>query len=178
MSITPVGGWNGQLQQNQPQEGQLLPRTSDTCPSCYGTEWKAASLLYAEGLSISGSQTRGAFVAGGRAHGVNGAAIGGFQGRTSGVSQTLLSAKATPPKQSNAHAFFIFLFIVFLVAFLFNLGNAGPMIILALLAGASAMISIKLHQDGQARFERAMEIYANLRMCTRCGTFFNGLKRA
>jgi hypothetical protein len=188
-SITPVGGWNGQpevqLRPNAPpqvfqqvQQNQLLPRTSDACPSCFGTDWKAASLLYAEGISIQGGQTSGAFVAGGRAGGHNGAAIGGFQGRTSGVSQTLLSAKATPPRQSNAFAFFAFLFVVFLLICFLNLEYPGVAICFGLASGGCLMLSIKMHKQEQDRFESATERYATLRMCARCGTFFSGLKRA
>jgi hypothetical protein len=167
MSITPVGGWNGpregQIQESPPQEGQLLPKTSDTCPSCFGTDWKAASLLYAEGLSITGGQTNGGFVAVGR----NGqhwqAGGGGYSGRTSGVSQTLLSAKATPPKAANVHVFFAVLFVAFLVACPFNLdGGAMVPITLAILSGGSLMLCIKTQRKEQARFERATESYASL----------------
>jgi hypothetical protein len=147
MSITPVGGWNGtqesHLEQRQPQEAQLLPRTSDTCPSCFGTEWKAASLLYAEGLSITGSQTNGGFVALGRSNQHWQAGCGGYHGRTHGASQTLLSAQATPPKPTNVAAVFAVLFVVFFVACLFNLGGSAMVLItLSVLSGAFLMLCI------------------------------------
>ncbi len=188
MSITPVGGWNGpegqlrrrpfqdvQIQQGQPQEGHILPNTSDTCPSCFGTEWKAASLLYAEGLSVTGSKTKGGFVAVGRSGQHWQAGGGAYSGRTRGVSQTLLSAKATPPKANNLYKFFGFVFVALLVACLLNLGSEPVTpIILAILSGCSLWMSIMMRQQERARFKRATESYASLRMCTRCGTFFNG----
>ena len=63
-----------------------------TCPTCSGTDWKMASVVYAAGISHVSTSTTGIGIA------TNGN-IGVGRAKTSGVYQTDMSIKAAPPKE-------------------------------------------------------------------------------
>ena len=157
------------------RNSQLLTKDNRElcCPSCFSTDWKAASLIYAEGLSVTGSKTTGGFVAAGRANGHNGLGVGGYGGNIKGTSQTLLSSKASPPNPSGGGGVFIILSLVFFIAFFFNTDNGAAMIILTLLAWGSLLLGVRILTVEGDTFRAAKASYATLRMCTRCGLFYN-----
>jgi hypothetical protein len=177
MSITPIGGWG----QSQAREGIAVPvdRSVPCCPRCHSSDWKAASLLYREGISISRGRIKGAAIGIGRT-GVWGgqtSVIGGaIRGKTFGTSQTMLSQMAAPPKRRRGIRIILgVLVILFGCGAVVNVvgGNIDQGSILAGLVAVCLLVAfLRVRQSHQRDYDEAVEAYESMRMCQRCGTFY------
>ena len=135
-----------------------------SCPRCFGTEWKLASLVYAEGLSGVASRARGGGLAVGTA-GI-GAAMGGA--RTSGTQQSVLSALAAPPKRRMPMTI---LWVSLLV--LFGLGAINSRALFPFLIVATCILGLAyFFPKERLRNAKKKRRYAVTRFCLRCGTFY------
>ncbi|MBS1816280.1 MAG: hypothetical protein JSS87_15525 [Acidobacteria bacterium] len=177
MSIMPVGGWN--IESRPEMEGQILPRTSAACPSCQSEEWRSASLVHAEGLTVSAFQTRGNTASVGRIGLRNGQFAVGFGTNRSamrGLSQTALSSMAAPPRKRNgAVVLMTLLFLMSGCGAVGNLANNGPSMGTFIFMGFTvlfAFLAWDIQRSRKQAYEAAMEIYKSVRMCQRCGTFY------
>ena len=138
-----------------------------TCPKCQSDDWKLASLVHKEGLTHVATTSKGVGVgifAGGIGAGVGGA-------KTSGMYQTELSKLAAPPSGLDASSVFI------LGAFVFGLlgiFNNGQWFLLAV--GCIVGVFNTWSLDMKAH-ETAMAEWQNVKLCQRCGTFYNPKER-
>jgi len=176
ISITPNGGWHNV---NVRDDGALAQRGIPYCPCCQSPEWKAASLVYREGISVTKGRFRGSGLGIGRTgmlHGSNSIAGGVFRGRTSGMSQTILSQMAAPPRRRRGLEV-----LLAILAALFGMepisqfaaGNVNQNSLpSALIALGLLAICVKVHKNQKQTHEEAVEDYENTRMCERCGTFY------
>ncbi len=146
MSIVPVGGWTDLARDVNP--GTLEAKALDGCPICHSNDWKSASMVFQEGTSVSRSRTKGRTVGIARAGFRNGTTIVGggiYQGNTVGVSQTLLSEKATPPQISSGLITFLALvsLIPLCVALVQGLdGHIAVLVMNGSLAGVLAISAV------------------------------------
>lgn len=153
------------------------------CPNCQSDDWKLASLVYAEGSTAVQTATHGL----GIGISTGGVGIANSSANTSGSHQTTLSmlagaAIAPPPQPVSpglAATFFGFLIAV-LGGFLtyrvsppwVALGFAGAMLFMWGLVSSSNEDAQKAYEEALAKREAAMAKAKTLRMCLRCGTFY------
>ena len=175
MSITPAGGWNKPQQTIQ----QLQTHASFiACPSCGSDDWKSASLVHSEGLSVSKGRIRGTIIGGSHTMHSNGQlSVGGgvLRGRTRGTSQTLLSQMAAPPRKRTGLRV-VLAVLTGLFGWVAGAGLArdglNPGTVVCSLIAACLLVKFISVSETQARYNTAMETYANTKMCQRCGTFY------
>lgn len=186
MSITPVGGWGGSPKQRAvftqgdvSSEGQVLINESDVCPSCHSNDWKSASFVYGEGLSVSSSRTKGCVAGVGRTGLRNGqfqVGVASYSGRTHGKSQTLLSSMASPPRKRNGLKVFLMLTLLFFGCSAINgfqvNGLDQSVIICCITAVLVLVLLINVWSRQQNAYDDALNEYESMRVCQRCGTFY------
>jgi hypothetical protein len=169
MSIVPAGGWN------DPQI--VRPEIIEGCPECGSDDWKAASLVHAQGLSLQNSNTRGRV----RGLGLSSnrsvqVGVASYGGRTRGTTQTVTSRMAAPPQASNGLAIFLGLLLLMFGLAAVNEFAAHGVDLMAVVSASLAALSVPLiirsKQRQQETYTAAMEDYAATRMCQRCGTFY------
>jgi hypothetical protein len=177
MSIMPREGWEPKVE--RPPSTLSAASADRSCPTCHSIDWKAASLIHREGLSVLSSQTRGVAMGVARM-GLRGGrtAVGGsaYRGKTSGVTQTVLSQMAAPPQRRMALTIFLAILFVGLgwscVAGVLDAGISlsavvmgSFMVVLIWAVGAAYRRETKLYYA-------AMYVYEGTRMCLRCGAFY------
>jgi hypothetical protein len=185
MSITPVDGWGGPpkqravfTQDDALSEGQVLTNTSDVCPSCYSNDWRSASLVYSEGLSVRSSRTSGITVGIARTGLRNGQfSIGGgsYSGRTLGKSQTLLSSMASPPRKRNGLKVFLTLILLSFSGSAINSFQTEDLekaVACSIAAIVLLLVLINVWTRQRRAYDDALAEYENMRICQRCGTFY------
>jgi hypothetical protein len=178
MSITPAGGWKNRRIQLTPDH--TPPGTETCCPRCQSTDWKAARLVYSEGISVSRGRMKGTAIGAGWGGVRNGrVSVGGatIRTRTLGTSQTALSAMAAPPrKRLGAKILLGTLILLFGLAVGVDLvaGSASPgTAIEGLITVILIIWLIRVSQSQEQDYDDATEIYENTRVCQRCGTFYD-----
>jgi hypothetical protein len=180
MSIMPEGGW-GDLRQNSGSANDAALVQSKTsvfvCPKCHSDEWKAASLVYREGILISHSQTKGSAIGIAHTGFRNGQySVGGglYKGRTTGVSQTTLSSMASPPQNRSGLRVVLGVMVLFFSWSGIMQVTSSPSVTIfdLLIAGAFLLGFIKLQASQHKIYEQKMALYNRTRVCQRCGTFY------
>jgi hypothetical protein len=174
MSITPAGGWDNRGIQIVPEAAP--PEMIDGCPRCHSSEWKAASLVYSECISVSRGRIKGSALGAGFRGGQLGAGGAIFRGRTSGRSQTALSAMAAPPRKRTGLQVLLGILIFGIGGTAANdlvAGNAGQnTIIEGLITATLLFVVVRVHQSQRQDHDDASLSYENTRVCQRCGTFY------
>jgi hypothetical protein len=176
MSITPPGGWVNPPQRLE--ENHFTIASDLCCPNCHYSDWKAASLVYREGLSVTNSRTKGTGIGIGRAGLRNGNfAVGGatYKSRTSGVKQTLLSQAATPPQMRLGLIIFLAILCVFFALGAFGGLTQGRMMQTVFDGVIAVILMFAIHavyERQRRKYNASMSTYENTRMCQRCGTFY------
>lgn len=136
-----------------------------TCPKCHSDDWKLASLVYKEGLTHVETKSGGGGI--GISGGGIGAGVGGAT--TSGTHQTEISRLAAPPSGFGASCSFIIGAIIFgLLGFLFS--------VLWILAFGCIVGIFSTWSSDANKHAAALAKWQNLRMCQRCGTFYDFLQ--
>jgi len=149
------------------------------CPNCHSDEWRAASVVYQEGLSVTGSRTNGSMLGIARIGMRSGqCALGGglYRGKTHGAEQTLLSSMAAPPRKRtrlfNALAllsgFFIWVAANGDVRNGFDTGTVTCSFIALFLV----TVLIIVHVRQKKAYDMSLQIYEKTCICQRCGTFY------
>jgi hypothetical protein len=134
------------------------------CPYCNSDEWKTASLVYRDGLSVNQSKIRGS----GIGIGTNGVGIGVGRARMEGYQQSILSVAATPPKKPTASIALWGLLIFSAI----GLQPGEMQIVCAIIFVLCAIGILYIIPSQQRKYRVAVEAYANTRMCLRCGRFY------
>jgi hypothetical protein len=175
MSIMPAGGWGSQ----NLEENRLSARTPNACPMCHSEDWKAANLVYHEGLSTSRFRIRGSSLSGrtGLRNGQFAVGASMHKGTARGFSQTALSQMAAPPRKRNGLKFFLIMLILgFAGSFYSNVQTEGldqQVIILGAIVVCLLVAFIKVCASQQQDYDEAIVEYEDTRMCQRCGTFYS-----
>ncbi|HEY5056038.1 MAG TPA: hypothetical protein VII58_07745 [Acidobacteriaceae bacterium] len=177
MSITPTGGWSNPSRNSE--DGLGLADMVGSCPKCHSDDWKSAGLVYREGFSATSSRTNGTVVGIGRV-GIRGGKFavsgGAYRGRSSGVSQTALSRMATPPRMRIG---IVILLAVLCVLLMFLAGGqlmSGryPEAVLEWSVVGILMLALTgVYRRQRRAYDSAVSAYEDMRMCTRCGTFYS-----
>ncbi len=178
MSITPVGGWG-----NGPNRAVFTDASVQSgahcCPQCGSADWKAANLVHIEGLSVSRGRTRGTVIGISRTGLRNGQfSMGGgvYRGKTRGTSQTLLSQMAAPPKRSRAGSVVVGIFAVLaggrVLGDLANDNINQNTFIAVLITVILLIVFFMIRGKQEESYSEAIDMYENMRMCQRCGTFY------
>jgi len=137
-------------------------------------------MVYHEGLSAISSRTRGAAIGIGRVGIRNGrSAIGGgiYQGRASGVEQTMLSKLAAPPQMRRGLTIFLAISCVFFALPAVGSLGSGQYLVGILdgsIAGILMFSLVAVYERRRRIYDAAMSAYQSTRMCQRCGTFYTG----
>jgi hypothetical protein len=178
MSIMPVNGWTDLSQ--APESDLLQMKLQGICPKCHSSEWKSAGMVYQEGTSVSRSRTRGKTIGIARAGFRNGTTIVGggvYSGHTIGVSQTLLSERATPPQMRTGLITFLTVIGVILACIaLSQISNGHISVFLydGSLTGILAIAALWIYEKRRRVHDHAMSVYSDTRLCLRCGNFYTG----
>lgn len=180
MSITPAGGWGVRDPQDSSEELVFSHRHKPSaCPACGSTDWKAASLIHAEGLATTKSRTKGRVLGVGRAGFQNGQFLvggGAYTSRTRSASQTLLSRMAEPPRKRNGLIIVLFILCLLFGGSAFNnleLNGVTPAALILGVIMVGLLVSIfSVWSRQREAYEDAIETYSDTRMCQRCGTFY------
>lgn len=137
------------------------------CPSCQSDQFKKASLIHAEGISVGAAVGVGA-----------GGVAGGVGGSTS-----ILAAKCAPPtKDKNAYmnrigswillVFFVPLMIATFAASSFSEVGLFWKVWAGLGVAIAAWSGAKFEKAADASYRQATADYEKTYMCLRCGTFY------
>jgi hypothetical protein len=182
MSITPVGGWGNGPNRAVTNVTAEVEVETHCCPSCRSTDWKAANLVHLEGLSKSRGQIRGTAIGIGRTGLRNGQftiSAGAYRGEMRGTSQTVLSQMAAPPKKSKSAlivvGFFTFLAGGRVLGDLANDKADQSTLMAAAIAVTLVIVFFKIYVRQEQDYSEAIDVYDNMRMCQRCGTFYEAL---
>lgn len=186
MSITPTGGWGTRNDVVWNSTG----RQQTVCPTCYSEDWRAASLVHNEGLTLSAFQMRGRSTSVGRVGLRNGqfaVGVSTYKGTGFGMSQTATSRMAQPPMLRRGAQILLFLAglpFSFITLFLCiglvttKQNDVLPGMVLALLicgtiAAACFLTANAVRTRRKAAYGAAIDQYERMRMCQRCGAFFS-----
>ena len=160
-------------------QNQKNKEDENSCPSCGSPEWKMASLVYTEGIST----TRGNTSSSGVGIGTGGVGIGSFKGEYNHFSQSDLSLRASPPAPPGyvmriLACLYGFLFLILYFAFdmpLFfaSMFSGFGLIILLPLSMFLSYLYVNYFSDEQEEYEREVSKWSKVKMCLRCGQFFN-----
>lgn len=151
----------------------------NSCPFCESSEWKMASLVYAEGIST----TQGSASSSGIGISSGGIGVGSSKGEYSHFSQSELSLKASPPA-SPSHDIKILIglytFLLLILYFYFDIPlffalifTSLSTIILYPLAMFFSYLYVNFFSDEQDKYEIQLSKWRQVKMCLRCGLFFN-----
>jgi hypothetical protein len=138
------------------------------CPKCGSDNWKMASLVHAQGVSVIEVSTSSVGL--GISNNVfgDGVGLGIGSSDSSGAQQTLLSKNAAPPERpSEAGWVLLILFIVVIIAI--KGASVGLTLIIAL-GGFS--FALYFQSDKVQKWKQDLLKYQEKKMCMRCGTFF------
>jgi hypothetical protein len=153
------------------------PETENCCPRCRSSDWKAARLVYSEGISIGTSKIKGTAIGAGVRNGRVGVGGATFRARAFGTSQTALSAIAAPPRKRRSVKL-----LLGTLALLFGLAAASDVVAgnasqATVVEGFATVIFafglIRVNQSQEQDYDDAAELYDNTRVCQRCGTFYD-----
>ena len=132
-----------------------------TCPVCNGNNWKAASLVYQEGLTTVDTSTNSLGLGLGGGH----LGLGVARGKTKGVHQTELSKRAAPPSENSWRVAFLMGAIVTAILGLF--ASFWWFITCLFIAGVFATWT-----SGAEARAKEVEFYNNKRVCQQCGHIY------
>jgi len=132
-----------------------------TCPACGSDDWKAASLVYQEGLTNVDTATKSVGLGVGGGH----VGLGIGSGKTKGVHQTVLSKQAELPSENSWRVAFIMGAVVTAILGLF--ASFWWLISVLFIVGVFATWSA----GAEAR-EKQVELYNKKRVCQRCGHIY------
>jgi hypothetical protein len=156
----------------------VVSRASVVCPSCGSDEWRAASLIYAEGLSVSMARTRGTAVGAGIGVRTGQVSVGAakYASNTVGSSQTMLSRMAEPPRRHTRPVVLwsVLTLLCGLVVLMRISASAfdGGTAFWALLTLIFAIVLASALSTKDDTYAERMRAYDNQKMCTRCGKFY------
>lgn len=150
------------------------------CPYCESPEWKMASLVYAEGISNNTGTTSSVGVG----VGSPGVGVGLSKGKYSGVSQSETSLRAAPPAPplmdkalliafSLSVLVFIFLLLTnrsFFFAFIISIFAFVPLLVISI---PLSSFYIRFLSEEQNEYEKSLQAWSQVKMCLRCGLFFD-----
>ena len=132
-----------------------------TCTACGSDDWKAASLVYQEGLTNVDTATKSVGLGVGGGH----VGVGIGSGKTKGVHQTVLSKQAAPPKNNSLGAeFFVGLVFTGVIGLFYHF---WWVISLLCIIG----IVFTWNSDSEKRAKQ-LELYNKKRVCQRCGHIY------
>jgi hypothetical protein len=156
------------------------------CPNCQFSEWRSASLIYAEGLTSTSGTVIGAAGSPSGTGFSDDQGIGVGLARSEGHSQTELSSLAAPPEPEGGKelTYYIIALIIILIAFL--IGWKKDDIVIGFLYAfityfPTAIVLNVIYPESKRKAEReevakryaaALSEYQRKVMCTRCGTFY------
>ena len=134
------------------------------CPTCGSDDWKAASLVYQEGLTNVDTATKSVGLGVGGGH----VGVGIGRGKTKGVHQTALSKQAAPPQDNSIGA-------VFFVGLVFT-GVIGLFYHFWWVISLLCVVGIvsTWNSDSEKRAKQ-LELYNKKRVCQRCGHIYYAL---
>lgn len=159
--------------QNQDQDDK------NSCPFCGSPDWKMASLVYAEGISTIAGNTSSSGVG----VGTGGFGVGVSKGKYEGQTQSETSLRASPPEPPLMNyailisiPLAIITFIIFYIKS--NLLMAAIMtgisyIVIIIISIFLSYLYINHFSDIQYEYNKSLEKWAKVKMCLRCGLFFD-----
>lgn len=144
-----------------PSGSSNLMKATMACPRCSNENWKSASLVYSEGTQTINSTTSASGI------GVGTGGVGGAFGaaQTTGIQQTAISRLAAPPGgMMKSMLLMITAFIGFFLC-IFTIDGLW-------LGIPSLALLFYVWPMERREMNDAIQRWAKVRMCTRCGLFY------
>ena len=159
--------------QNQDQEDK------NSCPFCGSPDWKMASLVYLEGISTTVGETNSS----GIGVSTGGLGAGASKGQINATTQSSLSLRAAPPEDPVRSYTLKIALVLGIISFLIQLVREDllgavlltglGMMVLFPISILLAYLYVNFFSDVKKEYERSVRDWSKVKMCLRCGLFFN-----